>query len=253
MKHLWSWISYSYKRTFALLFMLPLALCSGHRYMQIVEESEARWLSIDGHITNVTSVNGVRRMNNVMRADACNSHGEDCIKDVLLIRGTITVSTLFDLNQMFERHTTTTVCLDSPGGSGVIAWFISHWIAAKNLNTCMAASYRLLDFPVKLSKAACFSACPFVLASGQQRIAVGYEHGDIQTIGVHQGRIGLSSCLCDYTLASGFHVPKLELIMPSDRADFARLFALSNKATYDKIFPLQRNELDAVQMFTRWL
>lgn len=234
----WSWISYYLSRTL-LVLMVPLYICTGQKYFEKGQQFEARWLNVDGNI----------RLNNVMFADACSSNNERCIKDVLLIRGFIGYSTYVDLKRLFKQKTVTTLCVDSPGGNAVAAWLISWWIADHGIATCMAENYRLHDFPTKLSKPTCRSACPFILASGSGRIAL----GNVPNIGVHQGRTELSMCICDFTLPQGFITSNVAFLMPKQRANYDLLFELSDQASYDTMLQLSREDLQRVQMFTQWL
>ena len=233
-----SWVMYYTGRTL-LLLMVPLLLCSEQKYKETTEVTTTHWLKTNGKL----------RMNNVMRADACTTNKQYCIKEVLLIRGLIRYSTYFDLKQLFEHHPVTTICVDSPGGSAVATWFISRWIADHDLDTCMAENYLLHDFPIKITNAHCYSACPFVLASGQERLAI----GRVETIGVHQGRAELSMCVCEFTLSSDFYFPNQAFLMPEHKANFELLFELSDQANHDEMFMLSRAHLERVKMFTRWL
>lgn len=128
------------------------------------------------------------------------------------------------------------MCFHSPGGSTRAAKALSGEMQKSSFNTCMAEEYYyyppVLDYkrplqvageltPVKFkTEAKCGSACPFLLASGDQRLAIGEEF----SIGIH--RVSSGSCETGYkglpTLHFEHHIQ--EIVKNLDRDELNAMY-----------------------------
>lgn len=110
----------------------------------------------------------------------------------------------------------------------------------------MAELYRLHDFTTQLVDAECHSACPLVLATGQQCWSI----GETPTVGVHQARSEISWCFCQLSIPLSSSITSFLLWMPPSTASFDLLLAMTDKAPPAKIYRLNAGELAQVNMFT---
>lgn len=138
----------------------------------------------------------VENIQEVVLADACNISGQNCIRNVVLIRGGIDGDTL-DLMQTFINNTRNvdidTVCFSSKGGNIIKAETVSEIIKKANLSTCVAEKYIIHERDETILNPMCGSICNFLLLSSAKRIAVGMKFEIVS----HSIGLNLSTCICN--------------------------------------------------------
>lgn len=120
---------------------------------------------------------------------ACNKEETSCLKDVILVMGRIDQGTIESINKLVEKNKSNTICFRTPGGDIDSAVAIGKWIESNNFNTCLAEKY-LIKGRGTLNSTTCASACPFILAMGNDRISVGTNI----KVGIHRSGGSLDFC-----------------------------------------------------------
>ncbi|WP_306579263.1 hypothetical protein [Pseudomonas sp.] len=125
-------------------------------------------------------------MDKALIAKACDRHEKACIDNVLLVSGDLDGGTISAIKQLIADVGVDTVCFNSRGGDKSTAIDIGKFIKRNKLNTCMAEKY-LTAKGDTITQRLCASACPFVLAMGRKRTALG---NDLR-IGIHSSGTNL--------------------------------------------------------------
>lgn len=124
--------------------------------------------------------------------DACNAEKTICLKDVILIKGRLDEGTISSIENL-KGPNNKTICFDSRGGNIDVATRIGSWIKENNFNTCLADKY-IIKEKGTISSTICHSACPFILAMGNERTMVGENF----KIGIHHSGGTLDLCFCSF-------------------------------------------------------
>ena len=132
-------------------------------------------------------------LNKAVIARACTHDGKTCIDDVLLVSGDLDEGSIGAIKQLDGNLQVDTVCFASRGGDKNAAIKIGQWIKSKHLNTCIAEKYLTTD-GVTMSSPLCASACPYILAMGHKRTALGRDF----KIGIHNSGTNLNFGLFTY-------------------------------------------------------
>lgn len=111
---------------------------------------------------------------------ACTGDGKTCIDNVLLLSGYIDQGMIERIDYLTNAHKINTVCFATRGGSKEFAIKIGEWINKNHKNTCMAEKY-LTSNDLTIKSPLCASACPYLLAMGVERTALGSNF----KIGIH--------------------------------------------------------------------
>lgn len=112
-------------------------------------------------------------------AKACDD-SDNCETNVILLKGQIvgdSISLLNEIKELVDKDYSY-LCVDSPGGDNVAAEKLGREISRLGLNTCVAKKYVSLVSGEEYSSPICNSACPWLLLSGKNRLAL-TEHADI--------------------------------------------------------------------------
>lgn len=144
------------------------------------------------------SVNGESlSLDKAIIAKACNSDGKSCINNVLLLTGYIDEGMLKKVEELANDHQVKTLCFASRGGSKEAAIKLGYWITKSHSNTCMAEKY-LTENGLTITNPVCASACPYILAMGEQRTALGSQY----EIGIHSSGMSIDFGLFSFTFNS---------------------------------------------------
>lgn len=113
-------------------------------------------------------------------AKACTGDGKTCIDDVILLSGYIDQGMIEKIEVLAKEHQVNTICFATRGGSKEAAIRIGEWINKTHRNTCMAEKY-FTTGDLIVNAPLCASACPYILAMGFERTALGSRF----KIGIH--------------------------------------------------------------------
>lgn len=124
--------------------------------------------------------NEIISLDKAIIAKACTEDGKTCIDDVLLLSGYIDEGMIKKIKSLANEHQVNTICFATRGGSKDAAIQIGEWINKTHKNTCMAEKY-FTAVDLTLTSPLCASACPYILAMGVERTALGSHF----KIGIH--------------------------------------------------------------------
>jgi hypothetical protein len=181
--------------------------------------------------------------------DACNADKTICLKDVILIKGRLDEGTINSIKNL-KGPNNKTICLDSRGGNIDIATNIGSWIKANNYNTCLAEKYVIKEKGT-ISSTVCHSACPFILAMGNERTMVGENF----KIGIHHSGGTLDLCFCsfDFNAFAFIATDKYEEMLSLSNASEQHQNMLNDslKIDFSDNQVLSQLEIDKYKLFTQ--
>ena len=180
--------------------------------------------------------------------DACNEDKTTCLKDVILIQGRLDEGTISSIKKLKDVNNKT-ICFDSRGGNIDVATRIGSWIKENNFNTCLADKY-IIKGKGTISSTICHSACPFILAMGNERTMVGENF----KIGIHHSGGTLELCFCsfDFNALSFIAIDKYKEMLSLSNASKQHLTMLEDslKISFSDIKVLSQPEVDKYKLFT---
>ncbi len=188
---------------------------------------------------------------------ACNREESYCIDDVLILRGSITETTLSDLKELARTQgdkKVSAICFDSPGGNVIKAGGLGKWILKSKLPTCMAEVYFVNDKKGQLRKiknTKCSSSCNFLLLASNKRIAIGSDF----KIVTHSAGNNFSFCFCSAPLSirlmnSFVFKSLLSRDDNPDREQHLDFLAFSKTIDFSESYQLTSFDIEKFKIFT---
>lgn len=109
----------------------------------------------------------------ILFANACDENRSNCLNNVLLLQGNISMATVQELQ---NTNKSDTVCVTGTGGDFSMAMVIVREIIFRRFNTCLARSFEIKseqNRPIWIENESCTSNCPWLLTAGRERTVVG--------------------------------------------------------------------------------
>jgi hypothetical protein len=185
-------------------------------------------------------------------AKACTRDEKNCIDQVLLVSGDLDRGTISAIKQLKGSSLQVdTVCFASRGGDKDVAIDIGEWIKKNHLNTCIAEKYLTTD-GITMNSPLCASACPYILAMGHKRTALGSNF----RIGIHSSGTILNFGLFTYRITAldymglGGYKPMLENSGDINSAQHVELLEDSLATPFDELKYLTTAEQKKYALFT---
>ncbi len=176
---------------------------------------------------------------------ACKQSDEVCDTKVILLQGEIVKDSVEKVKAFLEKENISSdqnnmmICLDSPGGNGQAAVAIGEEIARRGLDTCLAEKYTLLTGEMQHRTTVCASACPYILLSGEKRIAIGEE----LIISGHSSGDYLLFCGCTFKIGDSRDDPENIRFFNSAIQRFGQLNPLRIDSPENYRFPTDTNQI----------
>ncbi len=176
---------------------------------------------------------------------ACKQSDEVCDTKVILLQGEIVKDSVEKVKAFLEKENISSdqnnmmICLDSPGGNRQAAVAIGEEIARRGLDTCLAEKYTLLTGEMQHRTTVCASACPYILLSGEKRIAI----GEALIIAGHSSGDYLLFCGCTFKVGDSKDDPETIRFFNSAIRRFGQLNPLRIDSPENYRFPADTNQI----------